>query len=289
MFLCNGVNIVLNWLLIFGNWGFPELGLLGAGLSTGIANALLPLVLWAGILRFRLHEGAWRPWDAHTFEWKGMVRYVKLGFPVGLQMALEANAFTVGFIMVGWMGVVELGAHQIVMNMASFTFMIPLGVAIGASARAGNLIGARDSEQLQVACRTSFFMGAGVMAIAAFCFIAFRNILPTFYGAEPAVAVLAATLLPIAGAFQIADGVQVVGGGLMRGMGRPQAGAIVNLIGFYILGLPLAYVLAFPLGFGMAGIWWGLAAGLGAVAIMLVVWVHRTSRKPLESLTVQLD
>ncbi len=289
MFLCNALNVFLNWVLIFGNLGFPALGLVGAGLATGITSVVLPILLWAWILRFRLHEGAWRPWDRRSFEWKGMLRYVGLGFPVGLQLALEANAFTLAMIMVGWMGVVELGAHQIVMNMASFTFMVPLGISIGASARAGNLIGAGNADQLRVACRTGFLMGAGVMVIAAFCFIAFRNVLPTFYGAEPTVVALAATLLPIAGAFQIADGVQVVGGGLMRGMGRPRAGAIVNLIGFYAFGLPLAYVLAFPLGFGMPGIWWGLAAGLGGVALMLVVWVTSTSRRSLDELNVLFD
>ena len=99
----------------------------------------------------------------------------------------------------------------------------------------------------------------------------------------------AATLLPIAGAFQIADGVQVVGAGLMRGMGRPDAGAVVNLIGFYAVGLPLAYALAFPLGFGIVGIWWGLAAGLGGVAGMLVFWVGRTSRRPIEELSVRIS
>jgi len=287
MFVCNALNVLLNWLLIFGHWGFPALGLIGAGIATGLTNVLLPLMLWIWILRFRLHEGAWRPWDLRSFDLSGLTRHAVLGLPVGVQMALEANAFTVAMIFVGWMGVFELGAHQIVINMASFTFMVPLGVSIGASARAGNLIGSRDARQLRVACRTGFLMGGGVMAIAAVSFIVFREALPRLYGADPAVVALAATLLPIAGAFQIADGVQVVGAGLMRGMGRPQAGAVVNLIGFYAVGLPLAYLLAFPLGLGIAGIWWGLAAGLGGVAAMLVIWVGRTSRRPIEELSVR--
>lgn len=289
MFFCNALNVLLNWILIFGHLGFPALGLVGAGLATGITNVLLPLLLWYWILRFRLHEGAWRPWDRRSFEWAGLRRYVALGLPVGVQMSLEANAFTVAMIFVGWMGVVELGAHQIVMNLASFTFMFPLGVSIGAGVRAGNLIGARDASRLRLACRVGFAMGGGIMAISAFCFVVFRETLPQLYGAEASVVALAATLLPIAGAFQIADGLQVVGAGLMRGMGRPQAGAIVNLIGFYAVGLPLAYLLAFPLGLGMIGIWWGMAAGLGGVAAMLVAWVARTSKRPVESLSVRFD
>jgi MATE family multidrug resistance protein len=170
--------------------------------------------------------------------------------------------------------------------MASVTFMLPLGIAIAASVRVGNLIGARDPERLRLACRTAFAMGGGVMAVAAVIFIVFRETLPLFYIGDASVVSLAAILLPIAGAFQIFDGLQVVGGGLMRGMGRPQAGAIVNLIGFYVIGLPLAWLLAFPTGLGIIGIWWGLAAGLGCVAFMLCIWVVRTSKRPLAELTV---
>lgn len=289
MFLCNVLNVILNWVLIFGNLGAPALGLVGAGLATGLTNIVLPLVLWLWILRFRLHEGAWRRWDARSFSRAGIARYFALGIPVGVQLALEANAFTVAMLMVGWIGVVELAAHQVVINMASFTFMVPLGVSIGASARAGNLIGARDASGLQVACRVAFLMGAGVMAIAAVCFVVFRSELPVFYTRDAAVVALAALLLPIAGAFQIFDGVQVVGAGLMRGMGRPQAGAVVNLVGFYAVGLPLSYVLAFPMGLGIVGIWWGLVAGLGGVALLLVVWVARTNRRPLGELRVRAD
>lgn len=286
MLIGNLVNVFLNWILIFGHLGFPALGLEGAGYATGITNILLPLGLWFWIRHFNLLDGAWRAWDRQSFALAGIGRYLRLGFPVGLQLALEANAFTVGMIMVGWIGIVEVAAHQVVLNMASFTFMIPLGIAIGAGVRVGNLIGARDADRLPVACRTAFLMGGGVMALAAVCFVVFRETLPRFYIDDPEVVALGALLLPIAGAFQIADGIQVVGGGLMRGMGRPQAGAVVNLIGFYVVGLPLAWYLAFPVGLGVEGIWWGLAAGLGGVAMMLMIWVMWTARRPLEELTV---
>ena len=286
MLIGNVANLFLNWVLIFGHLGAPRLGLLGAGLATGLTNVLLPVGLWLWTRYFRLHEGAWRRWDRSSFSPAGLGRYLRLGIPVGLQLALEANAFTVAMIMIGWIGVLELAAHQVVINMASFTFMLPLGIAIAASVRVGNLIGAGDPERLRVACRTALAMGGGVMAVGACIFIVFRETLPLFYIEDAAVVSLAALLLPIAGAFQIFDGLQVVGGGLMRGMGRPQAGAIVNLIGFYVIGLPLGWLLAFPAGLGIIGIWWGLAAGLGGVAFMLCIWVVRTAKRPLVELTV---
>ncbi len=283
----NILNVFLNWTLIFGHLGMPALGLEGAGFATGITNVCLPLALWLWSRKFGLFEGAWRRWDRLSFDAAGLRRYLRLGIPVGFQLALEANAFTFGMIMIGWIGVVELAAHQVVLNMASFTFMLPLGISIGSSVRVGNLIGAGQPERLRVACHTAFAMGGGVMAVAAFCFVAFRNALPLFYLEDVAVVGLAATLLPIAGAFQIADGIQVVGGGLMRGMGRPKAGAVVNLIGFYVVGLPLGWFLAFPMKLGAVGIWWGLAAGLGGVAIMLYIWVLKTAARPIDELTVR--
>lgn len=124
------------------------------------------------------------------------------------------------------------------------------------------------------------------MTIAAVIMVVYREALPRFYIADFEVVTLASLLLPVAAAFQIADGLQVVGGGLMRGMGKPQAGAVVNLVGFYVIGLPLAYGLAFPGGMGLVGIWWGIAAGIGGVAVMLCAWVYRTSERPLDELSV---
>lgn len=286
MLLGNAVNALLNWVLIFGHLGAPPMGVVGAGLATSATNLALPLGLFVWIRRARLHEGAWRPWDRRSFAARGLLQSARLGLPIGIQMALEANAFTIGMLLVGSIGVVELAAHQVVINMASLTFMFPLGVAIAASARAGNLIGARDAEGLRLTCGTALALGGGIMAIAAVVFVVFREALPRLYVDDLPVVAVAAGLLPIAGAFQIFDGIQVVGGGLLRGMGRPQIGAVANLLAFYLLGLPLAYALAFPAGLGIRGIWWGLAAGLFGVASILCVQVVRTSRRPLAELAV---
>lgn len=286
MLLGNLANALLDWMLIFGRLGAPAMGIAGAGFATAATNLLLPVGLGLWIRFGGLREGAWRRWDRRVLDPAGLLRFLGLGLPVGLQLALEANAFTVAMLLVGSLGVVPLAAHQVVMNMASFTFMFPLGVAIGASARAGNLIGSRDAGGLRLACRLALALGGGVMAIAALVFLLYRDALPRLYVEDLDVVLLASALLPIAGAFQIFDGVQVVGGGLMRGMGRPQAGAVANLMAFYLIGLPLAWWLAFPVGLGLRGVWWGLAAGLSSVALILCVWVVRTSRRPLAELSV---
>ena len=289
MFIANALNIALNWVLIFGHLGFPRLGLLGAGIATGLTNLLLPLLLAVWIRFFRLHEGAWRRWDRRAFEWAGLSRMIQLGIPVGLQMWLEGNAFTVAILMVGWLSVRDLAAYQVVLNVASLTFMVPLGLSIGAATRIGNLIGAGRRDALVPSVVTAFAMGGGIMALFGVLMVSFAEVIPRFYLDDVDVVLLAAALLPIGGLFQVADGLQVVGGGLMRGMGRPRTAALANLLGYYVLGLPLGWLLAFRFGLGTAGILWGMAAGLGAVALLLVAWTLRTADLPLSELRVRAD
>ena len=203
-------------------------------------------------------------------------------------MWLEANAFSVGMLMVGWIGVFELAAYQIVINVASLTFMFPLGISIGAATRVGNLIGANDPDRLSRACRTALSMGGAVMACAGILMLVFRADIPRIYVEDMAVVALAASLFPIGGLFQIADGLQVVGSGLMRGMGRPRAGAIANLVGYYVFGLPLGYVLAFEFELRTAGVLYGFVGGLGMVAALLCLFTMRTSRTPIDHLRVAL-
>jgi MATE family multidrug resistance protein len=157
--------------------------------------------------------------------------------------------------------------------MAALAFKLPLGIYQGATTRVGNLIGARDYSQAQRAAWIALAMGAGVMTISALAFILFRHGLPRIYTPDPEVIALCAAILPIAAAFQIFDGTQVVGCGILRGMGRTRPAAIFNLVSYWCLGLPLGTWLALRGGWGLAGIWWGLCFGLAVVATLLVVWV----------------
>ncbi len=267
----NLVNVALNWLLIHGHLGFPRLGLTGAGVATGVTRLLMFASLAALIWRVGLHRGAWQPWSRAAFAGLGAI--FMLGVPVGIQLGLEMWAFQAATLIAGWLGEAELAAHTIVINLASLSFMVPLGISMAAVTRVGNFIGAGQLAAAQRATWVALGLGAGVMSVSALTFVTLQAVLPRAYTGEPRVLAIAAVLMPIAAAFQLFDGIQVVGGGILRGMGRTRPAAVFNLLGYYALGLPVAWYLAFEAGMGVAGIWWGLTAGLAIVALLLVAWV----------------
>jgi len=272
--IANLLNVACNWVLIHGELGFPRLGLTGAGIATGVTRTLMFVMLALAIWRGGLHRGAWQPWSGAALDPAGLRRIVVLGLPVGLQLGLEMWAFQVATLMAGWLGEAELAAHTVVLNLASMAFMLPLGISMAAVTRVGNLLGAGQPRAAQRAAWVALGMGAGVMCGSALGFVVLRGWLPRVYTGDAEVLALAAVLLPIAGAFQLFDGTQVVGGGVLRGMGRTRPAALFNLLGYYVLGLPVAYYLAFEAGLGVTGIWWGLTVGLMAVALLLVAWIE---------------
>jgi MATE family multidrug resistance protein len=170
---------------------------------------------------------------------------------------------------------VALAAHTAAISLASVTFTVPFGVAMAAVVRVGNLVGARSRRDAQRAAWVALAIGAAVMSVSALTFWLGRFRLPYIFTREPAVVVATAAILPIAAAFQIFDGLQVVGCGVLRGMGQTRPAAFFNLLGYYGLALPLAWWLGFRLRLGLPGIWWGLALGLASVALLLVAWIRR--------------
>jgi MATE family multidrug resistance protein len=288
-FLSTALNAVLGWALIFGHLGLPKLGVWGAPVADAVATLCLVLGLWLIVRMLRPEMSAARRWDAESISASGVLQALRLGLPIGAQMSLEAWAFTLATFMAGWISVQAIGSHQIVLNMASLSFMVPLGISMGAATRVGNLIGEGDAEGMRRAVRASLTLGAGVMVFAATAFTLLRHQLPLLYSDDPQLVPLASRILPLAAAFQLADGTQAVAGGVLRGMGRPQIAAVVNLLGYYVLALPLAYVLAFRMGLGLFGIWIALVVGLLAVAGALLLWIHRTARIPLAELQVRVS
>lgn len=289
MWLGNALNVFLNWGLIFGHAGLPALRMQGAAIASTITTLFLVVGLALWVRFFRLHEGAWRPWDRSVLALSGLLQAARLGLPVGATMSLEACAFSIATLMAGWLGREALGSHQIVLNMAALAFMVPLGVSQGGSVRVGNLIGEGDIEGMRRAVQASLLLGGGVMLLSAASFTLLRVELPGLYTDDARVVALAAQIFPLAAAFQLSDGIQVVAGGVLRGMGRPDAAALVNLVGYYAVALPVGYVLAFVWQLGLVGIWASLAAGLTVVALALLVWVNRTARQSVRELAVRAE
>ena len=269
----NVVNAIANYALIFGHFGMPELGVHGAGVATSCTQWAVLIALLLIIWKKRLCRGAWSGWSREVFDWRAYLPLIALGFPIAAQLGLEIWAFQISTLAAGKLSVTALASHSIVLNLVSLTFMLPLGIALATGTRVGNLIGAGRHKDAQRSAWTALGMGALTMTSFAALFILGRWQLPALYGAEASVAALAATILPIAAAFQVFDGTQCIAGLILRGMAHPKPVAWFNLFGYYVLGLPLAWYLAFHLEHGLTGIWWGLAVGLLFVSVSLCTYV----------------
>jgi MATE family multidrug resistance protein len=272
----NVFNVMGNEALIFGvPWlGIPELGLRGAGLASGFTRAFMGLGLMVWIWAAGLHRGAWLPWSTRALEPRGLLEVLRYGLPVGLHYTLEVWAFQLSTLLAGELGRNELAAHTIVLNVASVTFMVPLGISYGASTVIGNLVGKGRREAAQRVAWIAFALGGGVMLISGLFLLSTRVLIPGLYTDEAAVIVLAAGIMPIAGAFQLFDGLQVVGAGILRGIGDTLPAAVFNGIAYYVFALPLAAYLVLVRGGGLEEIWWSMALGLALVAGTLVLWVR---------------
>jgi MATE family multidrug resistance protein len=199
-------------------------------------------------------------------------------------MGLEMWAFSGSNLIAGWLGAPQLAAHTIVLNLASITFMVPLGISQGAAVRVGNLLGAGRPSQARMASWVAIAMGAAVMTVSATAFVVLREVLPAAYTKDATVLALAASILPVAAAFQVFDGTQAVACGVLRGMGKPRPAAVFNLIGYWVLALPIGTWLALRTDAGLAGLWWGLAGGLCLVAVGLVIWIRARAQRVLDQL-----
>lgn len=275
--VANLLNVALNWVLIYGTLGFPALGVSGAAISTTVGRWALPFMLLA--MAWPELRPALRPWRHDTLDPGALWRMFLLGLPIGVMTMLEYTAFgSVGLLM-GRLGTVPVAAHQVAINIASLTFMVPLGVGQAAAVLVGNAIGAVELSRARRAARAAMVYGVGFMAFTAVVFLAVPRLLAQAYTTDLATIGLAAQLIPVAGVFQLFDGMQAVAAGILRGAGDTRVPMLINLGGFWIGGIPLSVYLGFRTSLGPVGLWWGLAAGLALVALILLArtWVllHR--------------
>ncbi len=265
----NLLNVLLNYLLIFGKGGFPRLELAGAGYATLIARLVMALLMFFYVFRSANFKAYHSGFLINRYRMDKIRKLWNLGYPIGLQYVFEAGAFVMAAFMIGWIGKIQLAAHQVALTLASATYMAASGLSSAATVRVGNFIGSRDPANLKRAAGTAYLLVAVFMASTALFFILFRHLLPRFFSNDPEVQRVASDLLIIAAFFQLSDGVQVVGLGILRGMKDVRIPTLIALFSFWLIGLPAGYALAFHLGMQVNGIWVGLAIGLSLSAMLM--------------------
>ena len=281
--LANIVNWFINWLLIYGNLGFPSLGLDGAGWGTFFSR----LFMGVGLMWFVMSSEKFSDFDV-TFhfkkiDYKIIRKILSLGLPSAFQYIFEVGAFSFAAVMIGWLGTQQLAAHQIAINLASISFMCALGVSAAGGIRVGNAVGKNDVKEIRRAGFSAIILGQLIMGSFGIIFIVFRNFLPSLYISDPSVISTASVLLIIASLFQIADGTQAVGIGILRGLTDVKGPTLITFIAYWVLGLPIAYVLGFKYDMSVEGVWIGLLIGLTASATMLTL---RFNHKSMERVVV---
>lgn len=281
----NGLNVFLNWVLIYGNLGFPAMGLNGAGWATLISRVLMAIAIAYYVFKSSRYNSFNLSFRIKRFSFPMISKMLKIGVPTGFQFIFEVGAFSTAAIMMGWIGVTALAAHQIAINLASISYMMASGLSAAAMVRVGNQLGRKDIKTLREAGFTVFAMAAMFMLCSAILFIVFREFLPSLYIDDDTVIQMSASLLIIAGFFQLSDGIQVVGLGALRGMADVRVPTIVTLVAYWVIGLPLGYVFAFILGYEEKGIWYGLLIGLTVTGFMLLYRFHSLSAKLLKKET----
>ena len=267
--ISNVINVVLNAVLIFGLFGFPRLEIIGAAYATLISRVIMFLL----ILIYCLND---RRFSKYILKTKFLVNLnhikdiFRIGFASGLQYIFEVGAFSVATVMTGSIGAIHLAAHQIALNLASISYMIASGIGSASMISLSYYDGKRNFEDMRRSGFASFLLVFILMIVSALVFIIFRNYLPVLYVDDSSVINIASTLLIIAGLFQISDGIQAVGLGILRGIRDIKKPTIVTFISYWIISIPLSYFLGIEYGYGVYGIWIGLSVGLTLAAIFHV-------------------
>lgn len=275
----NLVNWVGNWALIYGHLGLPAMGVRGSALSTCVAR-----VYMAAVLIF----AAWKNEAArgHSLfsHWPGLIfsrvrSLLKLGVPAAAQIVMEVGAFGAATIMAARLSPVALAAHQIALNCAAFSYMVPLGTSAAAAVAVGHAIGAGDGPRARRAGWLALAIGTGFMACAAIVFLLAPHAILVVYTNQKDVVNMGVPLLALAAAFQVFDGIQTIGTGALRGLGETRIPMLANFAGYWIFGLPLGYVLCFSHKQGIFGLWTGLTLALIFIAMVLLLQWWRDSAR----------
>ncbi len=274
--VANILNAFGNWMLIYGNLGMPALGVEGAAWATTLARLWMAFFLGAVVWRAHHRRQAHVPHVEWSFDAGRIRRLVALGFPAASQLVLEVGVFSAATALAGKLDPVSSGSHQIALNVASLAFMVPLGLSSASAVRVGHAIGAREPSRAAASGWTAFAAGAAIMLAIGISLFLWPAQLVSVFTTDPRVISIGSRLLVIAAAFQLFDGTQAVATGVLRGTGDTRTPMIVNVIGHWVLGLPIGYTLCFQSAWGVLGLWIGLSVGLVFTALVLTgVWWRR--------------
>jgi multidrug resistance protein, MATE family len=276
--IANIINAFVNWIFIFGNFGFPKLELDGAGFATSGSRIFMMVVIVLYVNKSRRFNGFDTTLIIRKINKNIIKKILRLGLPSGFQYFFEVGGFSFAVVMVGWLGAKSLAAHQIAINLASISFMAVTGISAAGGIRVGNAVGRGDVDETRRAGFSAIILGSTIMFCAGIIFIFFRNYLSNLYISDQEVISIASSLLVIAALFQLSDGAQAVGIGILRGLTDVKAPTVITFIAYWIIGLPIGYILGLICNLGVEGVWIGLLIGLTASAVMLTLRFNYKSK-----------
>ena len=275
----NVLNVILGIIFVKGMFGIAPMGVSGVGWSTLIDRIVMALVMGIYIFRSKNFKKYLKDFSLKILSKIRILRIMKIGAPVAMQYAFEVSAFGIAAILMGTIGVAQQAAHQVAISLAAMTYMMASGVSAAATIRSGTSYGSRDFINLRHSAISSYHIIIAFMSVTAVLFVTLNNVLPWLYTSDESVIVVAAQLLVIAGVFQLFDGTQVVGLGILRGIGDVNIPTFITFIAYWVVGLPLAYYMGIPMGLGANGIWYGLTLGLLVSAVLLFIRFQYISKK----------
>ncbi|NLR90851.1 MATE family efflux transporter [Flammeovirga agarivorans] len=267
--IANIVNVVINYILIYGNFGAPEMGLLGAGIGTFVSRLVIGIGMMMYVFRNKSFQLFLSGFAEAKVKSSKLIEQLKMSLPIGLQSLMEVGAFGVGSMIIGTVGTNPMAAHQIVMSMISLTFMMVSGVASAVAVRVSNFYGQDDWEEARNAGFTGLVFAMFAMAISAITFASFNHFLPSLYTSDPEVIKFAASMLLFAALFQLSDGAQVIMTGALRGISEVKMPTLICFISYWVVALPMGYILTTSTDWSFLGVWIGLTSGLTLSAGLL--------------------
>ncbi|MBL1212411.1 MAG: MATE family efflux transporter [Ignavibacteriae bacterium] len=267
----NLINVLGNWIFIHGNLGMPALGLDGAGYSTFLTRGFMAVLM----MYFVMNSPRFKEYDPtlkfRSINWEMIHKIIKLGFPIGVAFFFEVGAFSASAVIIGWLGSAQLAAHQIAISIASISFMFIVGIATASTIRVSTKMGEEKFIEMKRAGLSAFALASIFMAFSAILFILLKDFLPTLFISDNEVIPIASSLIVIGALFQISDGIQAVGLGVLRGLTDVKVPMLITFTAYWVIGLPAGGYFAFIMKMGAVGVWIGLLIGLSVAALVLTI------------------